>query len=179
MDIKWWFRIPSWTPYHLWITVFNTVRMTRQLNLIKLTRKVIFDRALLSLNELENMHILHVFQLLKLNSVNMFQNDFTYLMSWRWNGVNDILFSISIHSTAQILNMLAKIEGIWNDFYQGLLGIDEASRIESTFCCITCHRRQRVYSFDEKLYLQMFRSWNMWGIHFKYTEILNSGGENI
>lgn len=58
------------------------------------------------------MHILHVFQLLKLNSVNMFQNDFTYLMSWRWNGVNDILFSISIHSTAQILNMLAKIEGI-------------------------------------------------------------------
>lgn len=54
--------------------------MTRQLNLIKLTRKVIFDRALLSLNELENMHILHVFQLLKLNSVNMFQNDFTYLI---------------------------------------------------------------------------------------------------
>lgn len=126
------------------------------------------------------MHILHVFQLLKLNSVHMFQNDFTYLICLG-DGMVWMIFYLAYRfiQPHKFKNTLAKIEGIWNDFYQGLLGIDEASRIESTFCCITCHRRQRVYSFDEKLYLQMFRSWNMWGIHFKYTEILNSGGENI
>lgn len=124
------------------------------------------------------MHILHVFQLLKLTSVNMFRNDFTYLICLG-DGMVWMLFYLAYRfiQPHKFKNMLAKIEGIWNDFYQGLLGIDETSHIESSLCYITWRRHQRVYSFDEKLYLQMFRSWNMCSIHFKYTEILNSGGK--
>lgn len=35
--------------------------------------------------------------------------------------------------------MLVKIEGIWNDFYYGFLGIDEVFCIELIFCCIICY----------------------------------------